>query len=279
MLLSVPAVEVVFYRVSISAVALLGFLLWTGRGLFGDGMNTTSRQLATGILVAIHWILFFLSARISNVSVSLVGMATCSLWTALMEPFYTKKRIQAVDVLLSLIAVLGMVIIFNVEVQYWLGLVVAIASAFVAAIFTIINAQFIQQGRDPYVITFYEMTGASLIILIFMPLYSIYFDGLNLTLTGWDFLWIGLLSLVCTVYAYSISVKIMKYLTPYVVNLTINLEPVYGIALAVLIFGSREEMSRGFYLGACLILMAVLAYPLINRWRNRRPLKNRHSAI
>lgn len=278
MLMTVPAVEVVFYRVMISAVILYGYIRFTSLNLWSGGRGGVVRQLLTGTLIAAHWILFFLSARVSNVSVCLAGMATCSLWTALIEPVYFKRRIQGVDVILSVLAVAGMVVIFNVETQYWLGLLLAVISALLASIFTIINAGFIKKYGDPFVITFYEMVGAMLIILLFFPAYSYLNDGINLNLFGYDFLWIGLLAIVCTVYAYSISVKLMKEITPFVMNLTVNLEPVYGIILAVIIFGDKEEMSGGFYLGTSIILLAVLAYPVINRINRRKPLENRHSA-
>ena len=278
MLISIPAVEVVFYRVLLSALALAMFIFWSGRNFHETGTHGISRQLATGILIAIHWVLFFLSARVSNVSICLAGMATCSLWTALMDPFFYKRRIQGIDVLLSVIAVIGMVIIFNVEFKYWLGLVLAIASAFVGSLFTIINAKFIDQGKDPFIITFYEMSGATVIILLFFPIYSNLNGGINLSFQGLDYLWMAILALVCTVYAYSISVQLMKHITPFTMNLTVNLEPVYGIILAVMIFGSSEEMSYGFYLGTGVILLAVLAYPVVNRIKKRKQIENRHSA-
>ncbi len=275
MLISIPAVEVVFYRTSISAVVLLGFILFTKRQLFQSGRKGVLAQLTTGTLIAIHWILFFQSARVSNVSICLAGMSTCALWTSLLEPIFYKRKIQPVDIILSLLAVAGMAIVFQVEFEYWEGLVLAIISAFIASIFTIINGRFIQQGKDAFVITFYEMSGAALIILLFFPFYSGWNGGLNLTLIGWDYAWMGLLAIVCTVYAYSISVKIMTHITPFVMNLTVNLEPVYGIMLALIVFGANEEMSAGFYGGTALVLIAVLAYPIINKIKRSKRLSKK----
>lgn len=279
MLISIPAVEVVFYRTGISAILLFGFIFFSNRRLGQSGSKGVISQFLTGTLIAAHWVLFFQSARLSNVSICLAGMSTCALWTSLLEPLFFRRRLYPVDVLLSFLAVVGMAIVFQVEFEYWRGLVLAILSAFIASVFTIINGQFIQQGKDAFVITFYEMTGAALIILLFLPFYSEWNEGINLSLEGWDFLWIGLLAIVCTVYAYSVSVKIMTHITPFVMNLTVNLEPVYGIVLAVLIFGAKEEMSAGFYAGTGLVLVSVLAYPVIHRINRTRKLPKKSPVL
>jgi drug/metabolite transporter (DMT)-like permease len=277
-LISLPAVEVVFYRTLIAALALILFILVTKRSFRTSGRRGYHMQLGTGAIIAAHWILFFLSARISNVSVSLAGMATCSLWTAVLEPLYYKKNIKPFEIFLGLMGLVGMIIIFNVAFTFWLGLVLAVVSALLASIFTIINAEFVRRGRDPFVITFFEMAGAFGSIVLFLPLYY-YIQGTVVLDVSWnDFLWLGILAIVCTVYAYSISVKLMKDISPFVMNLTVNLEPIYGIILAILIFGSSEEMSPGFYMGTSLILLAVLSYPVFNWYLKRKPLDNRHTA-
>ncbi len=277
MLVALPPVELVFYRTLFSAVGLLAGLYLGGKTL----RLPTSRQyvwmLGTGGLIAIHWILFFLSARISNISVCLAGMATCSLWTAFLEPIWYRKRLRFFEIGLGLLGLVGMLIIFGVEFTYWEGLVFAILSAFIASVFTIINAQFVRQGHNPYVVTFYEMLGAMLLIAAYFPIYLRQKGALNLVIEGWDWVWVLILSLVCTVYAYSISVKLMKTISPFIMNLTVNLEPVYGIILAIIIFSEKENMSIGFYLGTLLILVAVLAYPLLNRRQKRKALDNRHT--
>ncbi len=278
MLIEIPSVEVVFYRTLIACLVLLGYILLRRKKLTAMFDKGGMFQMGTGVIIAAHWILFFLAARVSNVSVCLAGMATTSLWTAFLEPFYHRKRVQPFEVFLGVMALAGMVVIFNVAFDFWLGLVLAIISALLSAIFTIINAEFVKKGRDPFVITFYEMLGAVVSIVLFFPLYSSLKGGLVLGITWMDFLWLVLLAVVCTVYAYSISVQLMKHISPFTMNLTVNLEPVYGIILAVLIFGSSEEMSTGFYIGTSLILLAVLAYPLFNKTFRRNPLPNRHAS-
>ena len=278
-LIDLPSVEIVLFRTLIAAVVLLIWLKISNRDFTSISRKELLPQLGTGVLIAIHWILFFLSARISNVSVCLAGLATCSLWTAFLEPLFYQKKINKYDVLLGLVALAGMLIIFNVEFHYWQGLLLGIISALLSSVFTILNAGFVRKGQDSFVVTFYEMIGAIAIIVLFMPFYYAIQGSLELSPSLSDWAWLLILSVVCTVYAYSISVKLMKDISPFVMNLTVNLEPVYGIILAILIFRDREEMSPGFYLGGLLILLAVLIYPMLNKYSNRKPLDNRHTAL
>lgn len=272
MLISVPSVELVFYRTFISAFAL-GLMLVVGRKSFAIGGTDMLKTLATGVVIGLHWILFFAAARLSTISVCLAGLATISLWTSLLEPLMTRKRIKGFEVLLGLMAIVGIVIIFNVEFKYALGLVVAILSAFLAAFFTVINAQFTKRHYH-FTVTFYEMVGACVSITLFFPFYGAYFaeDGVQLGLQGWDLLWLLILALACTVYAYSAAVKLMKRIPAFAVNLAINLEPIYGIILAILIFGNQEKMKPGFYVGTFVILLSVLVYPWINRYYQQKAL-------
>lgn len=272
LLIEIPSVEVVFFRTLIASAGL-----WLLLKLWKKPLSIPSRKnllmiLGTGVLIAAHWILFFLSARISNASVCLAGMATCSLWTSLIEPLSQGRKIRGFEVLLSIIAFVGIGVIFNVEFDYLSGLLTAVLSAFIASVFTVINGR-LTKYYDPFVITFYEMVGACLATVMFFPIYRMYFvDSLSLSPTATEWLYLGVLAIVCTVYAYSVSVELMKRLSAFSINLVVNLEPVYGIILALLIFGDSEEMSPGFYLGTLLILTSVLLYPLLNRRYKKKAL-------
>lgn len=272
-LIDLPSVEMVFFRTLIASLGLAVLIAARKKHFnyhYGKHFPIT---LGTGVLIAAHWILFFLSARVSNVSVCLAGMATCSLWTSFLEPLTTRKKIKSFEVFLSVLAFIGIVIIFNVEFDYFLGLILAIISAFIAALFTVINGN-LTKKEDPFVITFYEMVGATVAIAIFFPFYLM-LDGvtelaLSPTINDWGYLLI--LGLVCTVYAYSYSVKLMQRLSAFSINLTVNLEPIYGIVMALIFFPEDEQMTPGFYLGTGLILTSVLIYPLLNRRYKRKAL-------
>ncbi|UOQ74343.1 DMT family transporter [Hymenobacter cellulosilyticus] len=280
-LISLPPVELVFWR-TLLASAGLGGLLVLRKQNWRLPPAQALRLLAVGSLVAVHWITFFLAARLSSVSVCLAGLATLALWTSLLEPLLLWRRVRAYEVGLGLLTMVGLYLVSQAELDQLLGLGVAIISAGLSALFSVLNSKLVKQ-HTPLKLTFYEMAGACLSIALFFPVYSRYFtqgQGLHLRLQmsgfpapwSWvgDWFWLLLLAGVCTVYAFSSSVELMKRLSAFVINLTINLEPVYGIILAVLIFGSQEKMSTGFYLGTCIILLSVLIHPILDQWNQRR---------
>ncbi len=274
LLISIPVVETVFYRTLIAA-AVLGVLLLYRRRNFYLGRQQILQILGTGSLIAAHWILFFGAARVANASVCLAGMATCSLWTSLLDPLMSRRKFQWYELWLGLMVIVGLYIIFRFEFNHALGLTMAVLSALLASVFTIINSQFTRH-HNPYMITFYEMIGACLSIVLFFPFYKAFMSEEGIlylvpSLGDWGYLLI--LSLVCTVYAYSASVELMKYISAFAMNLTTNMEPVYGIILAVLVFGEKEQMTPQFYLGTAIILLSVLAYPVIHQYRRKRRVK------
>lgn len=272
-LISIPSVEIVFYRTLMASISL-GLIFWWKRSKIRLPKKELLKIVGTGSLIALHWMLFFGAARVSNISVCLAGMATASFWTALIEPMANQSKVKWYEIILGLLVIFGLFIIFSFEFDYWLGLAMAVASAFLAACFMVINGRLTKRG-SPYIITFYEMVGACLFSLFFMPVYAYFFalDGLQLIPTAMDWLWLFLLAGICTVYAFSVSVELMKRLTAFAVNLTVNLEPVYGIVLAVLIFGEKERMTGGFYLGTFIILFSVCLYPIFNYFYRRRKTK------
>lgn len=275
-LISIPAVEIVFFRTLLACLAL-GLLLYLRKRSFLIGGRAAGKMLLTGLLIAGHWILFFAAARVATVSVCLAGMATATLWTSLIEPMVVKRGIKLHEVILGLVILGGLYVIFRFEFSHALGLSMAIASAFLSACFTVINGEFTKK-HNGYMVTFYEMAGACLSITLFFPLYARYFtpDGtLSLIPAAFDWLWLGILALACTVYAYSAAVELQKRLSAFTVNLSVNLEPIYGILLALLIFREDEKMTSGFYWGTAIILSAVLAYPVLVKLEKRKQLRVR----
>nr|WP_092676185.1 DMT family transporter [Hymenobacter arizonensis] len=277
-LLTVPPVELVFWR-TLLASAGLGLLLVGRRVTWRIPPGQVLRLLAVGSLVAAHWITFFLAARLSSVSVCLAGLATLALWTSLLEPLLLWRRVRGYEVGLGLITMVGLYLVSQAELDQLLGLGVAVVSAGLSALFSVLNAKLVK-AHPPLRLTFYEMLGACVSIAIFFPVYSHFFtqgQGLQLAWHGYDWLWLAILAGVCTVYAFSASVELMKRISAFAVNLTTNLEPVYGIAMAVAIYWlhtkgllhapqfNQERMSTGFYLGTLLILFSVLIHPLVAR--------------
>lgn len=267
-LITIPAVEMVFYR-TVLAAAGMGALLLVVRGTFRVSSRDMIRLLLTGGIVGVHWLTFFLSGRVSNPSTSLVGFATCSLWAALIEPLVNRKKIKQIELALGIVVIGGLYIIFSFDFRYPVGLLLGIISGITIAIFGVINSQMVKR-IDSYTITFYEMLGAAITLVIFFPFYVTYWSdsgSLQLTPTPLDWLWLAILSFVCSVYAYAAAINLMKKLSVFFIQLTLNLEPVYGIILALLVFREQEVMDASFYVGTLVILAAVIAYPFLKkRW-------------
>lgn len=273
-LISIPPVELVLLRTFFAAISLWLVMTYSKRTYKIIGRRNIALVVLAGIFIAAHWILFFLAAQIANVSVCLAGMATTAIWTSLVEPLSMSKRVKPFELLIGGLGFVGMLVIFQDDFQYGLGFAVAIGAAILSAFFTVINAHVIK-GNDPVTISCYEMGLAALAIALFLPIYQVNFTEAPLQLipVGWDWLYLIALVVVCTVYAFTVSIELMRRLTAFTINLIINLEPVYGIILALVIFGSSEEMNPSFYFGTGIILISVLIYPPIQRFLQNRSQK------
>jgi drug/metabolite transporter (DMT)-like permease len=264
--ISISAVELVFYR-TLLAFVLLGVMIYFQKKSFLIGNQTILRVISIGGLVAAHWILFFAAARIANVSTCLIGMATTSLWTSIFEPILNRRKISKIEIFFGIIVIVGLGIIFfkETKVDYLLGLTMSVVSAMAGAVYSVLNGK-LTHRYDSYIITFYEMLGAFLFTGAFIPFYTAFFLSENQsenffpTLKDWFF--IAILGWVCTVYAFSAGIKLLRHFSAFTVNLTLNLEPVYGILLAFLFYGKQEQMTTSFYVGGFLVLASVFAYPM-----------------
>ncbi|TDS15843.1 DMT family transporter [Sphingobacterium paludis] len=272
-LISISALHLVWYRVLIAAIALFIYFVFLGKSLHVNRQRLI-QFLVVGGVVGLHWVLFFHAIKISTVSVTLVTLSSVTLFTSILEPIINKKRIALSDVGVGLVIVFGIYLIFKFEFQYLWGIICGLSCAVCASIFSIMNARMVKK-TSPTVITFYEMLGAFLWISLFMLLTGEFNE--QIWLRGSDWAYLLLLGVLCTAFAYVLGVAVMKELSAFTVALTTNMEPVYGIILAVLIFGQKETMSVGFYLGALIVLGAVFLYPYIKtRIENKeRRLVNR----
>lgn len=269
--MTMSSADVVMYRTGIATLVLGVFMFFTKRSLKFD-WKVLGQFGLTGLIIAAHWFLFFESARVSTVSVCLAGMATTSFWTSIVEPIVNRRKVNAIEVILGLAVIVGLYVIFRFEFNHALGLTLAIASAFLAAVFAVFNSRLVKQHSE-YGLTFWEMATAFIGIVLFIPIYKSYFLSDSTIyqipiLRDWGLLLI--LALVCTVYAFSASVELMRRISAFAVNLTVNLEPIYGIIVAVILYGEKEQMSNGFYFGTLIILGAVLSYPLLRRRQRKR---------
>lgn len=254
-LIKVDAIPLVWYRMLLATIFVFIYFIVRKKTL-KVGPKALLKFFIGGVLIALHWIFFFSAIKVSNISVALVSMSTGALFTSLIEPFFFKRRLIPLELIFGLIVVGGLYLIFNVESQYTLGIIYALLAAFLSALFTVLNGLYIQKNNAE-IISFYQLFFGVAFITIYI-LFTTGFTAENFSLTNSDMLYLFILSSICTAYAFIVSVKIMKHLTPYTVMLTINLEPVYAIILALIIFGDKEKMSVPFYFGALIILITVI---------------------
>ncbi len=270
-LISIDAIPLVFFRMGLAVFFILIYFLLKKKSLKIDA-KAGVKFLISGIIIAIHWITFFKAIKISNISVALVTMSTGAFFTSLIEPLFFKRKIKSLEIFLGLLVVLGLYIIFNFESQYSLGIMYALISAFLSALFAVLNGLLIQDYKAD-VISFYQLLFGTLFVVVFLAVQgSFSYEFFNLSSLDW--LYLLLLSSICTAYAFIISVKVMKYISPYTVMLTINLEPIYAIILALIVFGEKERMNIEFYYGAVIVLLVVFINGFIkNKSMIKRKLK------
>lgn len=259
-LIQLSAEALVMYRTGLTVfgIFLLSFSL---KIPFRLKTPVIFKLLGIGLVVALHWYTFFEAAKISNVSISLIGLSTGTLWVAFLKPFVEKTKISWLEIGLGIAVVLGMCIIFKTESQHSFGLWLSVVSGLLAAIFTLANGQFTNHVHS-LSITCYEMLGAFLVCLFYTL-----FSAKTLPIPNpSDWFWLSILAFVCSVYAYSAIVRLLKHIPTFSVNLAVTLEPVYGILLAYFIFGTTESMTIGFYIGSLIILASVFIY---QKWGNK----------
>lgn len=263
-LISLEALPLVWFRM-LFAVGFIAVYIWVKKIPIQVSPKTAVKFLFAGIIIALHWFTFFKAIKVSNISVTLACLATGAFFTSLLEPLFYRKKIVWYEVLFGLLVVVGLYIIFNVEGQFIEGIIIALISAFLSALFAVINSKFVKE-HDPTLISFYEL-GGGLIFFSFLLLFTNSSTTTFFILSSEDLIYLFILSSVCTAYAFIASTAIMKFLSPYTVMLTINLEPIYGIILAVLVYKEKETMSPNFYFGALIILLSVVLNSVIKSYQ------------
>lgn len=258
-LITLDSVALVYYRASIAVPVIAGFLWWS-RAPFRVDRGGFLRFAGIGVLVAIHWALFFEAIKISTVSVALVCQSAAPFFTALLEPIAFRRRLHLHELGLGITTAAGVGVIFGFEESYAAGILVGLAAAFVGALFTVMNARMIRR-YDARTMGFYELSNAWIALLIFL----LVADGVVPLPANSDWIYLVVLGTVCTAFAFVAGTFVMRRLSAFTVILATNLEPVYGILLALLIFRDAEYMSAGFYVGAAVILASIWINAIIVR--------------
>lgn len=254
-LISLQALDLVWFRM-IFAVGFMAIYIVYSKQSLKIPLKVFFGFMISGIIIAAHWFTFYEAIKVSNISITLACLSTGAFFASLLEPIFYKRKIIGYELVFGLLVIAGLLLIFNVESHFKTGIFLGITSAFLSALFSVINGKFAKE-YNPNCISFYELSGGVFFLSIGM-FFTNKFTTSFFTISTKDIFWLLLLSSVCTAYAFSASVKVMKFLSPYTVMLTINLEPIYGIILALLIFKESENMNPLFYIGALIILSTVI---------------------
>ena len=248
-------VSIVWHRMFIALIVIFLFVAITRKKLKTSYQNIFKYAIL-GFVISLHWITFFMSIDYSNVTIALSMMSTTAFFTSFIEPFFFSRKIIAHELLLSILVIIAIFLILNSELNYSVGIILGIFSAFFASIFSVLNGLLIKNEKA-YKISFYEFLFGVVFISIFLIITGRLDDLLIESFFSVNYLYISILGVVCTAYAFIAAVYLLNYITPYSAVLTYNLEPVYGILLALIIFGESEQMSSNFYIGLLLILCSV----------------------
>lgn len=268
-LIDLDSPVLVFYRVGASAL-ILAIMIRLLKIKTADNRSSQFKMIANGILLGTHWTLFFLAVKIANVSVCMIGMATTSLWTAILEPLIIKNRsFRRYEFGLGAIMIAAIILITGGDFNYYFGLMIAIISAGIGTLFSIINSQF-TKNHHHYTIAYYQMLGATAIAGLTIIGVSLWRDSLpQMSLKLDDFGWLMLLVCFCTVYAYAQYIELLKRLSVFTIHLAYNLEPVYGMIFAAFFFKEHHLFGPLFYCGAAIIFISVIIHPFFEKTAKR----------
>jgi drug/metabolite transporter (DMT)-like permease len=261
-LIEIPALPLVWYRTMIATLTLLAMLMIARKGLRLP-WKVVLQLAGIGLVVAAHWISFFHAIKVSNIAVTLSCLSATTLFTSFIEPLSQKRRVSWLEVVIGAVIIGAIYLIYQFETHYLEGIVFAILAALLASLFSVLNKN-IALKYDIRAIACWEMLSGFIGVSLFMLITRSPGDW-QLALTWKDAIWLLLLGTVCTAIAFAETIRIMKKLSAYLVVLAINLEPVYGIILAFIIFGESERMTTGFYCGTLVLLAAVFMYPVLKR--------------
>jgi drug/metabolite transporter (DMT)-like permease len=263
-LITIQSDFLVWYRMFFAAI-FLAFFLGFKKKSFKVDAKVLIKFTFVGLLIALHWILFFEAIKVSTVSITLSVFSLGAFFASLLEPLFYGRKVLWYEVFFGVIIIAGLGLIMQVEINYWNGMLLALVSIILGVLFTLMNGKLIV-NHDPSVISFYEFLAGFIFISIYF-LFRGSFSAENFVMSAKNWILILILASICTAYAFTASVKVMRQLSPYTVMLTTNLEPVYGIVLAFFIIGGKEKMSTEFYIGAVVIVITVLLNGIIKHYR------------
>jgi len=274
--ISAGATAIVWYRMAIAAVLMFIYIKIIKLNI-KVSKKAIIKFFVAGVIIALHWITFFESIKQSNVSIALAMFSSGAFFASFIEPLFFKRRILVYEIGFGLIVILGVFLITSSELKYINGIILGLLSALFSTLFAVINGRFIER-YNATVISFYEFISGVVFLSLFIHFSDIHFNEEFFALSQMDWVYIFILASICTAYAFIGAVEVMRFISPFTVILTYNLEPIYGIILALFLFPETEQMSSQFYLGAALIIVTVLLDAILKnikaRKRKKMPVNN-----
>ena len=265
-LISFGALQLVWYRLGIASLVLFLYTI-IRRKTLKIPKSIQLLSAVAGITIAVHWIFFFYAIKISNVSITLACMSTGAFMTAILEPIWYKRKMVLYELLLGLLVVIGLAIILEVQFEYLMGIIAALVAALLSSVYSLINGQLIKKASSNALVVQQLFIG-----FLFLSLILWFNSELNIELLSidqMDLIYVSIIAIFCTAYAIKASTELLKYISPYSMILTLNMEPIYGIVLAVLIFKESEKMPALFYVGALIILISVVLDVMMKFWSKK----------
>ena len=265
-LISIDSLSLVWYRMLIAFLFLIVFAFVFKRSIKVSN-KLLFKLLICGALISLHWITFFKAIKVSNVSITLSVLSLGAFLTSIMEPLFYKRKIIPYEVVLGFFVVIGTSLIFKSQYYYIEGMFYALISVFLSVIFGLINGKLIEEASS-LVISIYELLGGVILITVIL----FFIGDFNMSLfdiSKTDLFWLMILGTICTAYAFVISVEVLKHLTPYSLMISINMEPVYGIILAIIILNENNQLSLDFYIGFIVIFLSVILNGIIKLRKNK----------
>ena len=259
-LITLNEVDIVWYRMLFTSIILLVFT-----GLPQVERKKLLQLGGCGALLGLHWMLFYGSIKASNVSIGVICYSLVGFFTAIIEPIIYRKKISTIEILFSLITVLGLLCIFSFDARYRYGISIGVLSSFVAALYGVCNKK-VSVGVKTRTVLFYQMSAGLVVVSMIIPFYLVMFPAHQDVLVipeGSNLWWILCHALFCTVAMYILQIQALRTLSAFTVNLTYNLEPCYTIAIAFIVFHEARELNFSFYIGIALILISVI----LQTWR------------
>lgn len=251
------------YRTLFSFLFLV-IIVWIRKPQFNYSWASIREMGKAGLLIAFHWVFFYASIKYSNVSVGVVCYCLTSFFTAFLAPLVNRKPFNITELLLSTLTLAGIGLIFHFDTSFRTGIVLGVISSFLASLYTIFNERLVKK-YDATAMNLYQMLAGTIALVIASPLYLHFFPSKTMVPGTLDIIYLLLLSLFCTVGLYVMVAEVLKKMSAFTVNLTFNLEPIYSILLAMILFNESRQLNVSFYAGLLIIIISVVLQAGLSR--------------